>query len=271
MSADRESVRVYTYWNGCPGIFAEGVGHGEPRIPSQEDCDGHGRRGSRQRGANAAGGTTQAELAGRPARRADLLPRGRRRPLRHGRMGPPHGGDQGRERRRAVRAEGVRGPGLVEPTGHHRRGQQVFLRRGRHARARNQRAAAHPPRRPDAGRLGHRRRLFRLGRRRRAVLPRAYLALSSPARIVQLAGVVQRGTLSAVRRRGGDVQLALGPRHPHRPPAQEFLRIPPRLGLLHPERRRQHGRHHGARPKRGHVVQVRLGHRHGPFVAPIAP
>ena len=33
---------------------------------------------------------------------------------------------------------------------------------------------------------------------------------------------------------------------------------PARLGLLHPARRRQHGRHHGARPQRGHALQVRL-------------
>ena len=32
---------------------------------------------------------------------------------------------------------------------------------------------------------------------------------------------------------------------------------------------RQHGRHHGARPQRGHALQVRLGHRHRPLDAPL--
>ena len=34
--------------------------------------------------------------------------------------------------------------------------------------------------------------------------------------------------------------------------------------------RRQHGRHHGARPQRGHALQVRHRHRHRPFDAPFA-
>ena len=39
--------------------------------------------------------------------------------------------------RGALRAERLRNPHLLEPIGHQRRRQQVFLRRGRHARARD--------------------------------------------------------------------------------------------------------------------------------------
>ena len=57
---------------------------------------------------------------------------------------------------------------------------------------------------------------------------------------------------------GRQVQLALGSGHPRRGAAGESVRVSARLGLLHPARRRQHGRHHGAGPQRGHAVQVRL-------------
>ena len=79
------------------------------------------------------------------------------------------------------------------------------------------------------------------------------------------------GLYPPVRREGRAVQLALGRRDRHGHAAGEPVRISARLGLLHPERRRQHGRHHGARPQRGHAVQVRLGHRHRPVDAPLAP
>ena len=61
------------------------------------------------------------------------------------------------------------------------------------------------------------------------------------------------------------------PQSPRRRAAREPVRVPARLGLLHPTRRRQHGRHHGARPQRGHALQVRLRHRHRPLDAPLAP
>ena len=54
-----------------------------------------------------------------------------------------------------------RDPGVLEPARHQRRGQQVLLRRDRHARARTQRPPAHPPRHPDDRRLGQGRRLLR--------------------------------------------------------------------------------------------------------------
>ena len=92
-------------------------------------------------------------------------------------------------------------PVVLEPAGHERRRQQVLLRRSRHARARIQRPAAHPPRRPHDRRLGPRRRLLRQRRRRRALLSRAGLALPASARRVQFARLVQRRPVSPVRRR----------------------------------------------------------------------
>ena len=53
--------------------------------------------------------------------------------------------------------------------------------------------------------------------------------------------------------------------------ARESLRISPRLGLLYPKRAGQHGRHNGACPQRGDVVQVRIGHGHGYLDLAIAP
>ena len=146
---------------------------------------------------------------------ATFCPADSRRRLRHRPVGSPHRRHQGRERRSAVRADQLRSP--------RRSGrqlatnvivQQVLLRRSRHARAREQRPAAHPPRHPHDRRLGHRRRLLRHARGRRALLPRADLALPAPARRVQLARLVQRRPVPPVRRHRRQVQLALGPARP---------------------------------------------------------
>ena len=59
-------------------------------------------------------------------------------------------------------------------------------------------------------------RLLRRPRGRRAVLSRAHLALPAPVRLVQLAGLVQRGSVPPVRHQGGDVQLVLGQDRPAR-------------------------------------------------------
>ena len=139
---------------------------------------------------------------------------------------------------------------------------KYFYGESRHARAREQRSPVDPSRQPHDRRLGPEGRLLRLGRRRRAVLSRPDLALPASARRVQLARLVQRRPVSPVRRQGRAVQLALGRRDRAGRAAREPLRISARLGLLHPERAGQHGRHHGARPQRGHALQVRLGHRH---------
>ncbi len=63
---------------------------------------------------------------------ADVLPRRRRRRLRHRRVGSPHRRHQGRERRSAVRADQLRGSLVLDAAGHQRRLQQVLLRRSRH-------------------------------------------------------------------------------------------------------------------------------------------
>ena len=169
---------------------------------------------------------------------------------------------QGRRRRGSLRAEGLRSSRVLEPIGDERRRQQVFLRRERHVGTGAERAAACPPRQPHDRRLGPARRLFRLGRRRREFLPRPVVAVHSSVRLVQFAGLVQCRPVPPVRHQGRHVQLALGRQAEQGRSAGEPLRVPPGLGLFHPERPGQHGRHHGTRPQRGHVVQVRLGHRH---------
>ncbi len=104
----------------------------------------------------------------------------------------------------------------------------------------------------------------------RALLPRARLALPASARRVQLARLVQRRPVSPIRRQRREVQLALGCPSPRRRPTRKPVRVPARQRVLHPARRRQHGRHHGARPQRGHALQVRLRHRHRSQHAPLA-
>ena len=155
--------------------------------------------------------------------------------------------------------------------GHQRRSQQVFLRRGQHRRAREERAAIDPSRLPDDRRLGPGGRLLRRRRGRPALLPRPGLVVPAPGRLVQLAGLVQRRALSPVRREGVDVQLALGRRLAVGRAAEEPLRVSASLGLFHSKRARQHGRHHGACPQRGHALQVRLGDGDGPLQPAVAP
>ena len=104
---------------------------------------------------------------------------------------------------------------------------------------------------------------------RRELLPRPGLALRPPARRLQLAGLVQRRPVSPVRREGSALQLAVGRGQAGRGACPTTpTSIPQGVGLLHPERPGQHGRHHGPRPQRGDAVQVRLGHRHRPVHAP---
>ena len=57
----------------------------------------------------------------------------RRPPLRRDRLGDAHGGDQERVGRDGLRADGHRGPQLLEPAGHQRRRQQVLPRSYRDA------------------------------------------------------------------------------------------------------------------------------------------
>ena len=181
------------------------------------------------------------------------------------------GGHQGRRGRGRFRAARLRGALDVVAVGHQRRGQQVFLRRGQYGRAREERAAIDPSGLPDDCRLGLEGRIFRLAGRCPAFLSRPRLVVPAPMRLVQFAGLVQRGVVSPVRREGGDVQLALGRRVAVGRAAAEPLRISPGVGLLHPERARQHGRHHGACPQRGDALQVRLGHGDGPVESAVAP
>ena len=78
-----------------------------------------------------------------------------------------------RDRQDRLRAEGRRGPGVLEPARHQRRGQQVLPRPRRHAGARAQRQAADRPRRQHDRRLGRDPALLRHGRGPRRVPGRA--------------------------------------------------------------------------------------------------
>ena len=177
-----------------------------------------------------------------------------------------HGRHQGRRGRGALRADAIARsppPGANWPPTSW--STSISTAKSNTARAREERAATDPPRLPHDCRLGPAGRLFRHGGRRRALLSRPDLALPAPARVVQFAGLVQRracihqyGVKGAMCNWHWDAAARSGRA------AGEPLRISASLGLLHPERAGQHGRHHGARPQRGHALQVRLGHGHRP-------
>ncbi len=140
-----------------------------------------------------------------------------------------------------VRAEGRRGPELLEPARHQRRGQQVLPRPRRHAGARAQRQAAHRPRRQQHRRVGRDPALLRERRGPGRVQGRAHPPARPPEDGVQLAGLVQRRD-----RREAAV-----------------------LRVLHQLGPGQHGLDHGPRQDRGHAVQVRLGRRRQPVDHPL--
>ncbi len=129
-------------------------------------------------------------------------------------------------------ADRLRGPADLEPTGHERGGEQVLLRRRgqrqRQSRGGQARVFGSPvdrPRDPDDRRLGQGRRLFRHRRGRRAVLRRADGALPEPVRVVQLAGLVQRGAVSPLRDFRAGQQLALGRGDPRRRQGHQCLPV----------------------------------------------
>ena len=167
--------------------------------------------------------------------------------------------DQGRERRSAVRADRLRSPVVLDAAGHQRR-LSASTSTAKSARpsantASASSSTASPARSPT-------------GASKTATSPRAedgerfyreltwlclhqHGAFNSPVWF-------NVGLFHQYGVKGAQVQLALGSRDRRRRAAGEPLRVSARLGLLHPERRRQHGRHHGARPQRGHALQVRL-------------
>ena len=170
-------------------------------------------------------------------------------------MGPPHRGDHRRQRQGALPPGKRRGPQVLERTRHQDRRLQVFLRRRHHrqrpasGRPRAIGPPAHPPRHPHHRRLGPRGRLLRQRSERGEFLSRPDLALPAPVRRVQLAGLVQRGPLSPVRRRQGRQrrQLALGSGSRQGAPRARPVRVSAGQRLLHPERQGQHGGHHAPR------------------------
>ena len=175
----------------------------------------------------------------RPDVRAPLDAPGRP-PVRRDHLGVPHRRHHQRDGQDRVRAEGRRGPELLEPARHQRRGQQVLPRPRRHAGARAQRQAAHRPRRQHHRRVGRDPALLRDRRGPGRVQGRAHPPARPPEDGVQLAGLVQRRD-----RREAAV-----------------------LRVLHQLGPGQHGLDHGPRQDRGHAVQVRLGRRRQPVDHP---
>ena len=166
---------------------------------------------------------------------------------------------------------GLRNPGLLEPTGDQCRGQQVFLRRERHLGARAERPPARPSRQPHDRRLGPAGRLLRPAadaenfyRDLSWLCVQQYASFNSPVWF-NVGLYHQYGIKGAMCNWHWDVAAEQG-RSAGKP-----LRVSASLRLLHPERAGQHGRHHGACPQRGDALQVRLRHRHGPEHASLAP
>ena len=130
----------------------------------------------------------------------------------------------------------LRNPQVLEPARDECRRQQIFLRRDQHAAARAQRSAIDPSRQPHDRRLGPRGRLFRLGRRLRAVLSRT-----------DLAGLHQHGAFNSpvwfnvglfhqYGVKGSQCNWHWDAETRQRQAAGESVRISARLGLLHPKR-----------------------------------
>ena len=164
------------------------------------------------------------------ARRQALLHDPRPRPVRRDRVGGPRRLHPGQGEGR-VRPEVGRVPEVLVADGHEHRRAEVLPRKARHARARDQRQADDRPRRRHDRRLGPRGRLLRDRRRGRHLRGRAEGDPRQPARLLQLAGLVQR------RLRG---EAAV-------------------LGLLHPLDRRLDGVDPRLDPPRGRHLPRRLG------------
>ena len=194
------------------------------------------------------------------------------RPLRHGPVGPAHRRHQGGRRRGRVRADRLRDPGHLEPVGHQRRGQQVLLRRGGHQGARDERPALDPPRHAARSPIGASQDGYfataedgeRFYRDLTWLCLHQHASFNSPVWF-NVGLYHQYGVKGAMCNWHWDQPTGTVR------PAGEPLRVSPGLGLLHPERPGQHGRHHGAGPQRGHALQVRLRHGHRPVDAPLAP
>ena len=127
----------------------------------------------------------------RPDLRAPLDPPGRPS-LRRDHLGVPDRRHRQRVGQERLRAEGRRGPRLLEPARHQRRRQQVLPRPPRHAGARDLRPPADRPRRQHDHGLGGDPALLRDGRRPPDLQGRADPPDRPPEDGVQLAGLVQR-------------------------------------------------------------------------------
>ena len=142
-----------------------------------------------------------------------------------------------------LRAEGRRGPRLLEPARHQRRGQQVLPRPPRNPGARDLRPPADRSRRQHDHGLGRDPALLRDRRGPADLQGRADPPDRPPEDGVQLAGLVQRGhrAEAAVQR------------------------------LLHQLGRGHDVLDHGPGQDRGDAVQVRLGRRQQPLHHPLLP
>ena len=174
--------------------------------------------------------------------RAPLDPPGRPS-LRRDHLGDADRGHRQRVRQARLRAEGRRGPRLLEPARDQRRRQQVLPRPRRDAGAGDERQAADRPGRQHDRRLGRDPALLRDRRRPEGLPGRADPPHRPPEDGVQLAGLVQR-------------------RHREEAAVQCLLH---QLGAGHDVE------HHGPRQDRGDALQVRLGRGLQPVHDPELP
>ena len=129
-----------------------------------------------------------------------------------------------------------------------------------------------PPRRPHDRRLGPRRRLLR---QRRTTASASIASWPGSACISTARSIRPSGSTSAcITSTASRARSATGAGTPRRDDVEQPenpYEYPQGSACFIQQRRRQHGRHHGARPQRGHALQVRLRHRHRPLDAPLAP
>ena len=166
--------------------------------------------------------------------------------------------------------EDVEVPADLEPAGHQRRGQQVFLRRARQARAGALASASwstasrgpSPTGRKQDGLFASDADAERFYDELTWLCVNQYGAFNSPVWF-------NVGLFHQYGHRRLGRATSTGTRRPTRPgqDARAATSIPQASACFIQSRRRHDGRHHAPGHGRGHALQVRLGHGHGPVHA----
>ena len=216
----------------------------------------------------------QSRAAQHPGQRirnlAGVLPRQPHRPFRHGAMGPAHGRHQGRGGEVLFEQHDCEIPATWSQLATNVVANKYFYGEVNTAEREKSVRQLDPSRLPHHRRLGPGGRLFRHARRTASTSTATWpgSACTSTRRSIRRSGSTWACTTSTACKGAMCNWHWDAPADDGRA-AGEPLRISPGLGLLHPERAGQHGRHHGAGPQRGHALQVRLGHGHRPLHAAV--